>query len=150
MDELDLIRIITPPFVSRFFSRYVGPHVPRWVIHVHHQRAIRIFGIVIVLDLASGVAFGVSDHVGMWNGIYFSIVTVTTVGYGDVTPHGWLAHLLAVTIMFLVLPLWGAMFSYLTAGITAGHAEKMTEKQTEELKEHVNGSTTGWRYPPKR
>ncbi len=34
-------------------------------------------------------------------GIYWAIVTLTTVGYGDVTPHTTLGHLLATLVMIL-------------------------------------------------
>lgn len=107
-------------------------------MNVHHQRAALLFGIVIALDLLFGALFGVADHVGVWDGVYFGIVTVTTVGFGDVVPHGWAGHLIAVAIMLLILPLWSTVFSFITAGLTADHMDAKTDRQTAELKEHVS------------
>lgn len=106
-------------------------------MNVHHRRAAGLFSAVIALDLAFGIAFGLADHVGAWNGVYFGFVTVTTVGYGDVLPHGWVPHVLAVAIMLLILPLWSTVFSFITAGLTADHIDTKTDKQTQEIKEHI-------------
>ena len=104
---------------------------------MHHRRAAWLFSAVIVLDVAFGAVFGLADHVGAWNGVYFGFVTVTTVGYGDILPHGWAAHVLAVAIMLLILPLWSTVFSFVTAGLTADHIDARTDKQTAELKKHI-------------
>jgi voltage-gated potassium channel len=111
-------------------------------MNVHHRRALQLFTVVFALDLLSGAGFGLADGVGVWNGIYFSIVTVTTVGYGDISPRGWLPHLLAVAIMFLILPLWGTVFSYITAGLTADHVDAKTDRQTHDIKQHVTRETS--------
>lgn len=100
---------------------------------MHHRRAARLFAAVIVLDLGLGALFGLAEHVGAWNGMYFAIVTVTTVGYGDITPHGWLPHLLAVAIMLLIVPLWSAVFSLVTTGLTADHVDKRHAEIHEKL-----------------
>jgi voltage-gated potassium channel len=90
----------------------------------HQDRALCLFLAVIAADLAFGVLFGYADHDGPWDGMYFAITTVTTVGYGDVTPHGWGAHLVAVSIMLLVVPLWAGVFSLVTTGLTAAHVDR--------------------------
>jgi hypothetical protein len=100
---------------------------------MHHRRAARLFGAVVVLDVALGAAFGATDHVGVWNGIYFGVVTVTTVGYGDILPHGWAAHVLAVAVMLLIIPLWSTVFSFITAGLTADHIDKRHAELKEKL-----------------
>jgi Ion channel len=127
--------VVMPRFLA--FAR-------RTALNAHHKRAVRVFGVVLALDILAGVLFGATDRCGLWNGLYFAIVTVTTVGYGDVSPHGWAAHAVAVAVMLLIIPTWTAVFSFFTTGLLATHVDEKTDKQTEELKEHGNGH---WRYP---
>lgn len=69
----------------------------------------------VLLGVGLGAAFGYADHVGVWDGLYFAITTASTVGYGDLTPHGWLPHILAILMMVTILPLLGLAFAHLTA-----------------------------------
>ncbi len=41
------------------------------------------FGFAVIYD-----ALNVSSQGGFWNNFYFSISTITTVGFGDIAPHG--------------------------------------------------------------
>jgi voltage-gated potassium channel Kch len=92
-------------------------------VNIHHKRAAVLFGSVLAAVVLLGAVFGAADHCGTWNGIYFGVTTVTTVGYGDVIPRGWAAHLLAVAIMILIIPLWTGAFSLVTTGFTADHID---------------------------
>jgi voltage-gated potassium channel len=87
----------------------------------NHRRALVTITAAVALDTALGLSFGAADHIGPANGLYFATTTATTVGYGDITPQGWLPHVLAVAIMVTVIPLFAATFSLLTSGLTAGH-----------------------------
>ena len=63
-------------------------------------------------------------------------MTGTTTGYGDITPHGWLPHVLACLIMIMVIPLVTATFSLFTAGLS-GNGLSAAEQR---IKRHVNGA----------
>jgi len=91
----------------------------------------RLIALVILLVIVLGALYGVADHVGALDGMYFAVVTVTTVGYGDITPHGWLPHLLALAVMVLIIPLWSGSFSLLTTGLTADHVDKRHRQMTD-------------------
>lgn len=104
-------------------------------LNSHHMRALRVLIIAIAADGILGLAFGYADHVGVANGLYFSTVTATTVGYGDILPHGWLPHLLAVLIMVTVIPLFASVFSLLTTGLTADHIDTRHEELKARLPE---------------
>ena len=99
------------------------------------MRALRILLLAIAADGVLGLAFGYADHVGIPNGLYFATVTATTVGYGDVLPHGWLPHLLAILIMITVIPLFASVFSLLTTGWTADHVDTRHEELKARLPE---------------
>ena len=55
-------------------------------------------------------------------------------GYGDVTPHGWLPHLITLAMMATILPLFAAALALITTGLVADHVDK----RHDELKRHVD------------
>lgn len=99
----------------------------------HHTWMTRLLAAVVLLIIVLGALYGYADHVGVLSGMYFAVVTVTTVGYGDITPHGWAPHLLALAIMVLIIPLWSGSFSLLAAGLTADHVDKRHRQITARL-----------------
>jgi Ion channel len=98
-----------------------------------HRPALLTISAAAVLDILLGVAFGFADHVSTWDGLYFATTTGTTVGYGDITPKGWLPHLLAIALMVIAIPLFGASFSLFTAGLSAIHIRDSEDR----IKAHV-------------
>lgn len=93
-------------------------------MHQHHKRAIQILSVAVTADVVLGVGFAYAQGISIWLGLYFATTTATTVGYGDITPHGWAAHLLAVLMMVTVIPLFAASFSLVTSGLTAAQADR--------------------------
>lgn len=83
----------------------------RPAVRRHHRLALA----AVLLGVALGVAFGYADHVGPAAGLYFALTTASTTGYGDITPHGWLPHLLASVLMLAVIPLLAAAWASLAA-----------------------------------
>jgi voltage-gated potassium channel Kch len=99
--------------------------------------------------VASGVAMRFIDHSeykNVWIGIWWAIQTVTTVGYGDVTPSKLGGRLLASFVMLEAI----AFLAVLTAVITStfvARAEKQQqlvedaaeEMETEQLERRFDG-----------
>ena len=92
----------------------------------------------VTVVVASGVAMRFIDHSeykNVWIGIWWAIQTVTTVGYGDVTPSKLGGRLLASFVMLEAI----AFLAVLTAVITStfvARAEKqqqLAEDATEEM-----------------
>ena len=79
-------------------------------------------GVIVVVTavvvLASGVAMRVVDadeYPNVWRGFWWAMQTVTTVGYGDVTPSHTGGRIVAVAVM-----LWGIAFlAVIVAAITS-------------------------------
>lgn len=64
---------------------------------------------------------------GIWDGLWWATVTVTTVGYGDKAPRSIRGRLVALLAMFLSLFLVGAFVSQITDVLTANReAEPVT------------------------
>jgi len=72
----------------------------------------------VVIVVLGGVAMRVFDHkeyASVWLGMWWVLQTVTTVGYGDLTPHNAIGKILTSVVM-----LWGVAFlAIVTAGITS-------------------------------
>lgn len=109
----------------------------------HHRLALTTIAAALALDAVCGVLFAAADHVSVPDGLFFAVTTGTTVGYGDITAHGWAAHLLTVVMMLLVVPLFGASFSLFTSGLTSGRvaaSEDRVKAHVEaRLKHHLQG-----------
>jgi voltage-gated potassium channel len=112
-----------------------------------HRRALAVLGAAAALDALLGLAFAAADRISVPDGLYFATTTATTVGYGDITPHGWGPHLIAVLMMLTVIPLFASAFSLLTSGLTAGHvaaSEKRVKAHIEKrLREHLGRPDDG-------
>jgi voltage-gated potassium channel len=63
---------------------------------------------------AGGVGFATEENISIGNGIYWAITTMTTVGYGDVTPHTAAGKVIAVFVMLV-----GIGFASLVIGAAA-------------------------------
>jgi hypothetical protein len=106
-------------------------------MHRHHSAALGTVTAAVVLDAALGVWFGAADHIGIPDGLFFATTTATTVGYGDLTAHGWLPHLLAVTMMLTVIPLFAATFSLFTSGLASESVHARLAAAEQRIKDHT-------------
>ena len=61
-----------------------------------------------------------SEHYakGVWEGMYWALVTASTVGYGDKVPRTWTGRVLTCVIILLFLPLFGYFIAQLSSDIT--------------------------------
>ncbi|MDA1315499.1 MAG: transporter substrate-binding domain-containing protein [Acidobacteria bacterium] len=55
---------------------------------------------------------------GIFEAAWCIIATMTTVGYGDITPHRWLGRLVAFVVMVTGIGLFGIIIAELSAGMT--------------------------------
>ncbi len=83
---------------------------------VMHAMEIGFFacGYAAILEVPGGGAIGGMPHPAFLDLMYFSAITYTTVGYGDLVPMGSLRFLAAVeSLAGFVLVSWSASFTYL-------------------------------------
>lgn len=113
-----------------------------------HRRALSVLGVAAVLDALLGVAFAAAGHISVPDGLFFALTTATTVGYGDITAHGWLPHLLTVAMMLTVIPLFAAAFSLATSGLTSVHVAASERRIKAHIEDRLRHHLTGGRHEP--
>jgi voltage-gated potassium channel len=85
-------------------------------IRRHHVAALlSLAGIAVV---GGGGLFAATEHVSFGTGLYWAVVTASTVGYGDVTPHNTAGRIVSVAVILTAIPLLAAVFA-LAAGLAA-------------------------------
>jgi voltage-gated potassium channel len=87
------------------------------------QAAGVIVTATVVVVLASGVLMRLLDkheYPNIWLGIWWAIQTVTTVGYGDVTPKSLAGRIVAGAVMLEGI----ALLAIVTAGVTSAFVRR--------------------------
>jgi voltage-gated potassium channel len=94
---------------------------------------VRIAAVLTMLVvLGGGAAFHALEnkngvHVSLWDGVWWAVSTVTTVGYGDIVPHTTGGRVVGIVVMFA-----GIGF---VALLTAAAAQRFLSPQVEQLAE---------------
>ena len=84
--------------------------------------------------MVSGV---VGDIRGFWHALYFSVVTMTTLGFGDIAanPDSWCGQTLLMVQVILGYVLLGALVTRFAVLFTAGGpAGKFVDKKEKKVK----------------
>ncbi|MGD1042175.1 MAG: potassium channel family protein [Sedimentisphaerales bacterium] len=97
---------------------------------------LRYFGLVFVIIVlifalfywqlcpSNGITDGVSLNTSFGNAVYFSIVTISSLGYGDFRPIGWSRPLAAIEVI-IGLSLMGIMIAKLTSSRLSYHVRRL-------------------------
>ena len=65
----------------------------------HYCFALRaLLGVQFALVLLAGIVFAWCEGLSIGQGLYFSLITATTVGYGDITPQTGIGHFISLLI----------------------------------------------------
>lgn len=113
-DAADAARRVTHPgsIIERRMSKFLREPSS---VRLAANTIVTATAIVVVLG---GVMMRVLDHseyASVWLGMWWVLQTVTTVGYGDLTPHNAIGKILTSLVM-----LWGIAFlAIITAAITS-------------------------------
>ena len=104
--------ISRPDLVERRMARFL-----REPVSVRNAASV-IVVVTLVIAVAGGVAIRILDHEeysSIWLGMWWSLQTVTTVGYGDVTPENAPGRLVGALVMLQGI----AFLAIITAAITS-------------------------------
>ena len=97
---------------------------------VRRHQAGTLFGLAALFVVLGGVLFSVTQHLPVTTGLYWAVITATTVGYGDVTPHNASGRIVAVGEMLTAIPVFGAAFALLAAVATAARSRSSAMTST--------------------
>jgi len=87
-------------------------------LNIKRHQAVALLSFALTAILVGGGLFSVTEHVSFGTGVYWAVVTASTVGYGDVTPHNTAGRIVAAAVILTAIPLLAAVFA-LTAGLAA-------------------------------
>ena len=91
-------------FTSHFFHYCF---VLRWLL-----------GMQFILVFLGGVAFARYEKLPIMQGVYFSLITSTTVGYGDITPETGTGQFVSVLLAIMGTILFGLIVAVATQAFT--------------------------------
>ena len=111
-----------PNLVERRLSRFL-----REPVSVRGAAAV-IMTATVVIVVAGGVAIRVLDrheYASVWEGMWWALQTVTTVGYGDVTPENVAGRFVAGAVMLAGV----ALVAIVTAAVTSSFVARAEEQR---------------------
>jgi voltage-gated potassium channel len=104
--------VARPDLVERRMARFL-----REPVSVRNAASVIVVATLVIV-VAGGIAIRGLDHheySSIWLGMWWSLQTVTTVGYGDVTPTGTLGRIIGAFVMLEGI----AFLTIVTAAITS-------------------------------
>lgn len=111
----------------------------------------KVLFLTLITIATSATAFyiveaGYSVH-SFWEALWFTVVTITTVGYGDITPVTSLGKFITAVIMLVGISLWGLIIGSISTifgevaqrriAIRISRLEKRLERRINQLEERV-------------
>lgn len=140
-----MLRVVRIFHLFRINAYYDSFHVITSVLYEKKNQIISSVFIIIVLILAASLGMYSAEHEaqpGVFNnafsGIWWSISTILTVGYGDIYPITILGRIMAIIISFLGV----GVVAIPTGIISAGFVEQYTHMQRVRSKGNVKGTVT--------
>jgi len=131
------------------FARKVAAQVKDFILLLRKDRILKFLGATCAIILLGATSIFIADRfyatrgvAGILDAIYWAVVTIATVGYGDVVPSSPLAKVLALVII-LSGP---ALLSLLTASIASMLVEKKIREGEglETIKDRDHVIICGW------
>jgi len=137
------IVVLTPPFLpsslqaARLFRllrllRLIW--LVRFMRELVSQEGIRYAALLAAFTaLGGGAAFAEAEHHSTWTGVYWAVSTMTTVGYGDVTPATEAGRAIAMAVMLVGIGFLTLVIGAISQRFIAAEVEQVEDEVAEEL-----------------
>jgi voltage-gated potassium channel len=119
-------RVPRPNLIERRLSRFL-----REPVSVRSATSVIIVATAVIV-VASGAAIRALDrheYTSIWEGMWWALQTVTTVGYGDVTPESVAGRFVAGAVMLAGV----ALVTIVTAAVTSSFVARVQAQRRAEL-----------------
>jgi len=149
IDLLAILPAYRPLRVLRIFVLFRFLKIIKYSRSMHHFASvladrkfelITLFALLIFIVFVGGLAiYSAEEHLNnkinsLFDGLYWSFVTITTVGYGDVTPVSDIGKVIAFAIIILGITL----ISFATSIIVSAFSEKLNELKEDRAVEELS------------
>ena len=97
-----------------------------------------IVGITTIVVVGSGIVIRLVDHKeygNVWVGMWWALQTVTTVGYGDVTPKAVSGRLVASVVLLYAIAFLAVITAVVTSVFVARATRELAGRHLDESKE---------------
>jgi voltage-gated potassium channel len=143
-----LVVLLTPPFlpaslqaarVLRLLRLLRLLRIAQVARRMTSGNAIRFAGILAALTaLGGGAAFASAEGTSLstWDGVWWALSTMTTVGYGDIYPHTNAGRVIAMAVMLVGI----GFIAILTAAIAERFVALHSAEEVDELENTLVGS----------
>ena len=86
---------------------------------IHYCNVLRgLLGMQFALVLLGGICFSYFEDIATSQGLYFSLITSTTVGFGDITPKTGIGQCISVYLSLMGTILFGLVVAVATQAFT--------------------------------
>ena len=103
---------------------------------------LTLFVLLIFVVFVGGLAIYITEESAnsninnLFDAIYWSFITITTVGYGDISPVSEIGRVISFVIVILGI----TMISFATSVIVSAFSEKLNELKEERVAEYISNS----------
>ena len=97
-----------------------------------------IGGLIFIIVFFTFLMYVFGPSYGLFDDFYFVVVTLTTVGYGDITPHTYNEKI--IVIMLIIVGIF--IFSTITAAISSFLTERLLEDDDGDIKADIENTIT--------
>lgn len=94
-----------------------SPHQIRADLRRNKRPILFVFAMLILYVLLSGIAYSLTEQNSYMHSLYFTIINVTTVGFGDIYPITHLGKVIAACNSFAGLIIFGALVATITMAL---------------------------------
>ena len=95
-----------------------------------------LIGIVVTVGIFTLLLYLFGPSYGIFDDFYFVIVTLTTVGYGDVTPQTYNEKVLSIILILIGI----VIFSTITASISSFLTDRILNDDEEDIKSEIKSA----------
>lgn len=116
----------------------MGKKLQKFYLFLQRENVINLLAVILVIVLCSGylIAF-FEPGISFASGIWWSIVTLTTVGYGDISPTTLEGRVLAILIMFFGIGLLGILSASLASMLISMRIRENKGMGTSKVNKHI-------------